>query len=129
MKTTAVATLLFALTTIGSTAAPAHAQTTAPHEEACVTWGFMRSANYAFGAPNMCPYAVETWFLTGDGRAAQGRTEPREIFTTGLVREVFNPPVIGWFAATCRAGYAPSVSVSRENWDAIREGRYECVSR
>lgn len=46
-------------------------------------------------------------------------------FRTGLKAPAFNRKD-GWIAATCPAGYAPSLGVSRKNWDAILKSEYNC---
>jgi hypothetical protein len=103
----------------------AAAQQSRPHAEECTTlsWGFLRAADHEYGTINLCAYPIEVWFVSGDGVSVQSQVPPRGVFRTGVTLS----DQISWIAATCRAGYTPSVEVALPNWDAIADSNYTCV--
>jgi hypothetical protein len=107
------------------------AEQSVPHDEDCaeIAWGYLRSQGDEFGTVNTCTHAVEIWFMPGGGKTIHATVEPRAAFRTGLTMRTFDYRKRGWIAAVCPAGYAPTVSVSQRNWDAVLHGRYECDKR
>jgi hypothetical protein len=106
----------------------ATAQESKPHAEACTTptWGYLWATKDAYGAYNLCSYAVDVWFMSKAGQSAHAITAPGGYFNTGLTAAQF-VRTQGWITATCPAGYTPSVSVSDTNWDVILKSQYSCV--
>jgi hypothetical protein len=108
----------------------AMAQKLAPNAEECVgmTWGYLKSQGYEYGAVNTCPYPVAIWFKTHRGKMRQDTVQSGQGFRTGLTIDKFESErrKTGWIAAICRVGEAPNLSLSDDTWDAILESKYEC---
>ena len=113
----------------GAAIKPAMAQTL-PHAEDCTEggWGFLRAVGYEFGAINLCNYQVTVWFMLSEGEVIEDTVQPGSAFRTGIKSERFDQKK-GWIAATCQAGYVPTIKVSQANWDDILKSRYECAKR
>ena len=98
--------------------------------EACValTWGYLKSQRYEYGAINMCPYAVPIAFKTRTGQVIQGQVPPGQGFSSGLSIDSFEAErkTKGWIATVCPAATVPSLQPSDDTWDAVLRGRYEC---
>jgi hypothetical protein len=98
--------------------------------EACValSWGYLKSQRYEFGAINMCPYAVSISFKTRTGQVVQGDVPPGQGFSTGLTIDSFEAErkSKGWIATVCPAATVPSLRPSDDTWDAVLRGQYDC---
>jgi hypothetical protein len=110
---------------------PAGAQQVRPHAEACSHpgWGYLRAIDNRFGTVNACSYPIDIWFLTTSaGQLVHQTVPPAGIFDTGQKLGVFDWRR-GWTAATCRAGYEPSVPVTIATEPQITASRYSCKLR
>lgn len=106
-----------------------------PHAEACLqmTWGYLKSQSYEYGAVNTCAYPVAVSFKTGTGKALQATVQAGQGFRSGLTIKNFEADrqKHGWIATVCRAGDVPSISVaglsvSDRAWSTVLKGEYEC---
>lgn len=104
----------------------AAAQSSQPHAEDCMTWGYMRDARYAFGGVNMCEQPVHVWFMMRGSNPIDATVDANTVFSSGITRDEYNG---NWIAATCREGYEPNTPFTVENWDAILRSDYRCVRR
>jgi hypothetical protein len=108
----------------------AMAQQSASNAEACtrMTWGYLKSQGYEYGAINTCSYPVAIWFKTRGGRTIEATVQPGQGFRTGLTIDTFESErrKTGWIGAVCRAGEVPSLSLSDGTWNAVLNGDYQC---
>jgi hypothetical protein len=98
--------------------------------EACLamTWGYLKSQGYEYGAVNTCPYPVDVSIMTGARKMIQRTVQPSQGFRTGLTIANFESDrqKSGWIATVCKGGEVPSLSVSTGNWDAVLNSNYQC---
>jgi hypothetical protein len=120
-----IVTLGVALAAWAAPIASTYAEDAVAHAEACTTWGFIQDINYEFGVVNTCEHPIEVWFLSGSGAEANGQAAPGAVFSTGLT--TVTADINMWVAATCRAGYRPSIRLSFEPADAIQRSQYNCI--
>jgi hypothetical protein len=101
-----------------------------PNAEDCLhmTWGYLKSQSYEYGAINTCTYPVAVSIMTGTKKMIQQTVQPGQGFRTGLTIQNFEADrkQSGWIATVCKSGDVPSLNVSVSNWDAILKGNYEC---
>jgi hypothetical protein len=120
-----------ALSLINEPRTPGAAQLSQPHSEHCTEWDYYEGQ---FGVKNTCDETIVIEFMVvvqfgaeADRRAVERQLTPGETLLTTLTRSQMARR--RWMATACPIGHSSSVPFLPENFEAIRNGAYTCVSQ
>lgn len=110
---------------------PGAAQLSQPHSEHCTEWDYYEGQ---FGVKNTCDETIVIQFMVvvqfgadAGRRAVERQLTQGETLLTTLTRSQMARRQ--WMATACPVGHSSSVPFLPENFEAIRDGAYTCVSQ